>query len=131
MTQLELVDVVTLHSYGDGTVAWGSAPARHAANLQDYGSLIYHVNDRTLFAVATTEKIDGRSDPHARRFREDRRRNTIPSTDLEDGWGLTAADAEDQRVAVYAADGVIALRRAGTLGTVDVPQDILEEGSTA
>jgi len=131
MTQLELVDVVTLHSYGDGTIAWGSAPARHAANLQDYGSLIYHVDDSTLFAVATTEKIDGRSDPHARRLREDRRRNTIPKTDLEDGWGLTPADAEDQRVAVYAADAVIALRRVEALDTVDVPEDVLEAASTA
>lgn len=131
MTQLELVDVVTLHSYGDGTIAWGSAPARHAANLQDYGSLIYHVDDSTLFAVATTEKIDGRSDPHARRLREDRRRNTIPQKDLEDGWGLTPADAEDQRVAVYAADAVIALRRVEALDTVDVPEDVLEESPTA
>lgn len=126
-TQLDLVDVVTLHAYGEGTIAWGSSPASHQANLTDYGSLIYRVRDRILVAVATPEKIDGRSDPHARRLREDRRRVSIPDGDLDTAWSLTATEAEGQRVAIYTNEGVVALRLVEDLDTVDISDELVED----
>jgi len=133
MTQLELVDVASLHVDHDRSVTWGSAPARHEANLEDYGSLIYHVDDRTLVATATPEKIDGRSDPHARRIRDDRRRYTIPAGDFDTVWDVDPADAEGRRVAVYASEGVVALRLVDDLDTLEVSDELVEDvqGTTA
>jgi len=133
MTQLELVDVASLHVDRDRSVMWGSAPARHKANLEDYGSLIYDVDGRTLVATATPEKIDGRSDPHARRIRDDRRRYTIPAGDFDTVWDVDAADAEGRRVAVYASEGVVALRLVDDLDTLEVSDELVEDvqGTTA
>jgi len=133
MTQLELVDVASLYVDHDRSVAWGSATARDEASLLEYGSLVYSVHGRTLVAVATPEKIDGRSDPHARRIREDRRRYTIPSSDFDSVWGLTPRTAGGRRVAVYAAEGVVALRLVDDLDTVEVPTELVEDvqGTTA
>ena len=106
---------------------WGSAPARDKASLLEYGSLVYDVDGRTLVATATPEKIDGRSDPHARRIREDRRRYTIPATDFDDVWDIEPADAEGRRVAVYAAEGVVALRLVDDLDTLEVAGELVED----
>jgi len=127
MTQLELVDVATLHVDRERSVTWASAPARDRASLLEYGSLIYDIDGGTLFAVATTEKIDGRSDPHARRIREDKRRYTIPATDFDTVWDFDPADAEGRRIAVYAAEGVVALRPIDDLDTVAVPDELIED----
>lgn len=130
--QLELVDVIIPHEFdSDGTLAWSSAPARQAANLDEYSSIRYRAleEESTLIATAISEAIDGRSDPHARRVRADRRRITFPRADIEAAFGITNEDIvdEEMRFAVFATDGVVAFRLVDDVGQVDLPEEVLEE----
>lgn len=126
MLQFELVDVATLNVDRNSTVSWGSSAARDEGQLLDYGSLIYGVDDRTLVATATEEKIDGRSDPHARRIRADNRRHIIPIADFEAAWDMDLSEADGRKVAVWAREGAVALRLVEDLVALDLPADVVD-----
>lgn len=128
MTTLTLVDVVELQTTGDGSITWSSSDARSAANLDDYASVVHRADagEGIIYAGATEERIDGRSDPHARRIREDRRRLTLPAADLEDAWEVTVEDAAGMLIAIYGAEGSLAFRPVADLDPVEVPADVQE-----
>lgn len=130
--QLELVDVIEPHEFDtDQTLAWSSAPGTHAAALDEFASVRYRAlkDEGTLIARGISESIDGRSDPHARRVRSDRRRITFPREDVETAFGVTNEELidEEMRLAIFATEGVLAFRLADDVATVDVQEEILEE----
>ncbi|MFD1588520.1 hypothetical protein ACFR9U_16195 [Halorientalis brevis] len=130
--QLELVDVIEPHEFdSDGTLAWSSAPATQAAALDEFPSIRYRAleDEATLIARGISESIDGRSDLHARRVRSDRRRITFPREDIEAAFGGTNEELidEEQRLAVFATDGVLAFRLVDDVGQVDIQEEVLEE----
>jgi len=85
-------------------------PALRAAGLASATSLFYQDDGGTLVAVGTDYAADGRSDDMGRQITQ-RKRVVIPPAALDVlGLDADAVAAENPKVAVYAGDGVLAIR---------------------
>lgn len=110
--------------YESGSIEVGPRKAFTKAGLAEATSLFFQRDGAVLLAVGTDYEADGRSDKNGRRLHK-RGTVTIPSHfyDVIDVDVEAVQDGDAPQLAVYAGDGVLALR---PIDAIDVSVDWAE-----